>query len=242
MSKRINYNGEPKGKRVKVAYRAKPKVDYVQLQKNSGEKKGVDQVLTLSPVIATTSTNGSAFTLNLVRPGSASYNRVGRKIFLKSLRLTGQAEYLNGFAPTTGNITGGLLRMVVVWDKQPSGALPAFDEIFGVTLQDGTEQSQVLAPPRYDNMGRFQVLRDCHIQGLPQLTPGTGGSVNEITYYYPFDEFIKLGNRTTVFSGQSSPSTIADISSGGLYVYFRATTGSTMYISSFSNARLRYSD
>lgn len=245
MSKRTNYSGEPKGKRTKAAYRAKPKMNYEQLQKNSGEKKGVDLPLGVA-VISTTNTNGAAFTLNLVEPGSGSYNRVGRKIFCKSIRLTGFGQYTAAPVTTTFDLLGNTMRMVVVWDKQPSGTLPTFDDVFGVTLQDGTEQSQFLAPPRYDNMSRFQVLRDKVIDCNPQLLNPSGGSTNLNRMAFHFDEYIKLGNRTTVYSGQSSPCTIADISSGALYVYFRSaadTSGDSEFdISTASNARLRYSD
>lgn len=243
MSKRINYSGEPKAKR---AIKSKmSKVTYEQLQKNTGEKKGVDLVIA-GQAIATTNTNGSAFTLNLVQPGSASYNRVGRKIFNKSVRLTGVAQYAYRPVTTTASTHGAPLRMVVVWDKQPSGALPTFDDIFGVTLQDGTEQSTVYSPPRYDNMSRFQVLRDKIIECNPDMLAATGGTVNNVLPSYHFDEYIKLGNRTTVYSGQSSPATIADISSGALYVYFRSrldlTNEAEWSIRDESNARLRYSD
>lgn len=242
--KRTNRSGEPKAKR---AQRAKPTAkQYEQLQKNSGEKKGVDQALTQADIVATTNTNDNALCLNLVRPGSGSYNRVGRKIFNKSIRLTGDAYCTLGPDATTGIIAGSALRMVVVWDKQPSGALPTFDDIFGVTAQDGTESSVVCAPPRYDNMGRFQILRDKTLIADPPGPAYTSGTTDVYQCVIHFDEYVKLGNRTTVFSGQSSPCTIADISSGGLYVYFRSdfyTNGTrewTIYAN--SNARLRYSD
>ena len=53
------------------------------------EKKGMDTDVTLSPVITTTNTTGSAFVLNLIQQGAGSWNRVGRKSHLKSLRLKG---------------------------------------------------------------------------------------------------------------------------------------------------------
>lgn len=38
----------------------------------------------------------------------------------------------------------------------------------------------------------------------------------------PVDEFIDLKSRTSIYSGDSDPVTIADISSGALYLYARA--------------------
>lgn len=211
-----------------------------------GEVKGVDTVLTLSPVIATTSTNGSIFTLNLIAPGTASYNRVGRKVYHKSVRIRGFATWQFAAATTTSDLVGNTLRMVLVWDKQPAGAVPAFDTIFGVTAQDGTESSTIQAPIKYDNMDRFKILKDDVYTFKAEATPLTGGSTNLITYRLAFDEYVKLLGKETVFSGQSATQTIADISSGGLYLVFRSltnvATSSNVSIDSNSFARLRYTD
>lgn len=244
MSKRVNYRGEPAKRAKKASYKS-TKVNYEQLQKNSGEKKGMDTNIALSPVITTTNTNASSFTLNLVRPGSASYNRVGRKIFCKSVRLKGNMTFEYGDQATTLIVFGLYCRMVVIWDKQPSGTVPNWDDIFLNTDQAGTESSAVLAQPAYDNMSRFQILRDKVIECVPQSDPPTGGSNNTVHAKMPFDEYIKLGNRTTVFQGQSSPCTIADISSGALYVFFRANLQNTNEAEVNIDdawARLRYSD
>ncbi len=192
------------------------------LQKNSGELKGMDTDLAIvGPIIATTSTNTDAFAMNLVEPGNGSYNRIGRKIFCKTLRISGVMQYQYNADPTSGSATGVACRMVVVWDKQPSGTLPTFDVMFGRTSQAGLEATTVFDNLRYDNMSRFQVLRNLMLEANPYVGDG-GGTTNLIVNSYNIDEFIDLKNRTTVFSGDSDPVTIADISSGGLYVFFRA--------------------
>ncbi len=191
------------------------------LQKNSGELKGMDTAMAITgPVISTTNTNADSFTLNLVEPGNGSYNRIGRKIFNKSVRISGDCAFQGNTDPTTGASTDTTLRMVVVWDKQPSGVLPTFDLMFGRTDLAGAETAAVFDHLRYDNTARFQVLRDCYTQS--KQVPSHGGTTNVNLSVYHFDEFIDLKNRTTVFSGDSDPVTIADISSGALYVYFRA--------------------
>jgi len=213
----------------------------------SGDKKGVDTSLTLAgPVVNTTNTNGDAFVLNLIQAGNGSWNRIGRKVNLHSVRLTGLARFIYSAQATTSNIGGTMLRMVVVWDKQPSGAaIPNFDTIFGNTVQGGTESATILDNLRYDNVGRFRVLRDLRVFAEPKTTPATGGTQNLVSFDLPFDEYIKL-NKRTIYSGESAPMTIADISSGALYVYFRAF-GSTndavdWAILAGSIARLRYTD
>lgn len=210
------------------------------------EKKGMDTDINLNPIIATTNTNGSAFVLNLVQSGNGSWNRVGRKIQLKSVRLRGSILFQYSAVATTANLVEDMCRMVVVWDKQPSsGVIPAFDVVFGRTEQDGTESCDYLDGPKFDNMDRFTILRDTVMEDSVGATPLTTGSTNLVINQQGFDVFIPLGNRETVFSGQSAPMTIADISSGALYVYFRSRYNQSAYftaVNSESHARLRYTD
>lgn len=210
------------------------------------EKKGVDTILTVSSVLLTTNTNAGSFVLNLIQAGNGSWNRVGRKVNLTHVRLTGIARLTYEAAATTGVVAGSTLRMVVVWDKQPSGAaIPSFDVIFGSTVQDGTEATAYLDSIKYDQMDRFSILRDCRIQMNPPTDNNQGGTSDQVSQDYPFDEFIKLNNREVVFSGQSAPMTIADISTGAIYVFFRSNANSganTVSITSDSKSRLRYQD
>ncbi|AYP28927.1 MAG: coat protein/nuclear export [Cressdnaviricota sp.] len=214
-----------------------------------GELKGVDVLLTQTAIVATTNDSSNSVVLNLVPSGATSYNRVGKKIYNQSVRLKGVAIHQVGATTTTSNTLYTPLRMVVVWDKQPSsGAVPNWDAIFGYTPQNGTEASTVLSPPRYDNMDRFTVLRDIELEPKSIATPfaGVGGTELDGYFYVPFDEYIKLNGRETVFSGQTAAMTIADVSTGALYVYFRAlvnAAGTSVWtVDSSSVARLRYTD
>lgn len=212
----------------------------------AGELKGMDTLLTISGgnVLATTNTATSSFVLNLVPNGATSYQRVGKRIKMKSVRLMGNAALTTGPTATTLDQNGNILRMVVVYDKQPSGAQPIWSDIFGYTPQNGTEDSTVLSPLKYDNVDRFTVLRDRKICINPAAVIA-GGTVNEMTSQQDFDEFIPLKGLESLFSGQSGTMTIADISSGALYVYFRAILNNSTTewsISANSVARLRYLD
>jgi len=205
-------------------------------------KKGMDTDVSLTPVIATTNTNASSFVLNLVQQGNGSWNRVGRKIIPKSLRIKGVATFNQTVVVATGAQDGNELRQVVVWDKQPSaGAIPTFDAIFGITVQDGTESCpDITCPPRYDTMDRFKVVSDKTWSQGPGFYSSTGtGPLNQIVVC--IDEYIKLNVGETVFSGQSAPMTIADINTGALYVFYRArnnTASATVSVDAI--ARLRY--
>jgi len=215
-------------------------------QSSKLELKGVDTQLTLSPIIATTSTNASSFTLNLVPPGSGSWNRVGRRICMKNLRIKGNLLQTYALIATTNNILGNYVRMVVVWDRQPSsGSVPTYDTIFGNTDQAGTESTGILSTLKYDNMQRFRVLRDTVINCPADTTPGLAGTQNLVTNCYPFDEYIKLPNLESTYSGQTATQTIADISTGALYVFFRANSNAAsnfVEVDSDTWARLRYYD
>ena len=216
------------------------------------EMKGCDQSLETTSVLDTVTTNGSSVVLNLIAPGTGSFNRVGRKIRMKSVRLFGECTYTCSDVDTLGDLNGGLLRMVVVYDHQPSGVIPTFDSIFGVTLQDGTETTGFLDPLKYDNMGRFRVLRDIKIEANPGAWVNAGGTQDRLVMKFCFDEYVKLRDPKTnqpletVYSGQSSPCTIADISTGGLYVFFRVDDNvankQSWNVTDDSTARLRYYD
>lgn len=204
--------------------------------RSAGERKGVDFSLTQTSIVATTNTNANAQCLNLIETGAASYNRVGRKAKLLTLRLKGSVGY--GYTSGTG-MPASILRMVVVWDKQPNGAtIPVWNDVFGITDQGGAESSTILAPVRYDNMSRFSVVAEHTFETGPDIVSATGITI-------PFDKFIKLGGRETVFSSTNNPMTIADIGSGALYIYWRAhnngTTGA-WDVDATSVARLRYVD
>lgn len=210
------------------------------------ELKGVDIPITITVgnVLATTTTNGSSQLLNGVQLGNASYNRVGRKISMKSLRMKiiwTLSQFANG---TTGDQNGNILRIVVVYDKQPSGSLPTYDTIFGRTNDAGTESAQVFDSLRYDNTGRFRVLHDeVHV-----CNPMAGHIANGdfCNYRYFCDKYIKLKDLETIYASSTNPAAIGDISTGGLYVFFRAlqndASDDQFIIDPTSFARLRYYD
>jgi len=212
-------------------------------QQNAGELRGMDTQLEQTAIVSTASTNANVKVLNLVETGNGSWNRNGRKIFLKSVRLRGWAQLGVQTAATSYDCALPPLRMVVVWDKQPGGAsIPTFDTIFGQTSQDGTETSEVFDSLKFDNTGRFSVVRD-EIFSPPHVLPSDGAAAAAVNTLVPFDVFIDLKGKETIFMGDSDPVTIADISSGGLYVYFRSgfnSTDNVWTVSAASFSRLRF--
>lgn len=210
------------------------------------ELKLLDTDLELSPVIATTNSNAGMFSLNLVQQGSGSFNRIGKRINMKSVRIRGVVYHTYGLEVVTENIRGNVLRMVVVYDRSPQNTEPTFNTVFGRVSQDGTQsaaQFDALDPFHTD---RFRVLRDIIVPFSPGANPATDVGTGNLCVNSAFvDEYIKLDGLDTVYSGTTDPLTITDVNTGGLYVYFRAeTNGSADYctVDSSVSARLRYWD
>lgn len=187
--------------------------------RTGSELKGMDTDISFNPVIASTTTNGNTTTLNLIQSGTGSWNRVGRKVTLKSLRVKGVASCFH-FLDAGSDILGNTIRIMVVWDRQPAGATePLFSDIFGVTSQAGTETQTYFSPPKYDTMDRFRVLKDWDINSTADATPT---AANFVRNEFSIDSYISLNDLETTYSGQSSPMTIADINNGALYLIARA--------------------
>lgn len=209
-----------------------------------GEKKGMDTAISFAQINSTVNDNSGMIVLNLIQQGAGSWNRVGRKVNLRSLRIRGDINHTQVNAGASGITYGQVVRCVIVWDKQPSsGTIPQWQDMFGFTAQDGTEGTSMYAPIRYDNMDRFSILRDVTYD--PQPGAKAQAAPDTVVYQNTIDEYIRLGDRECVFSGQSNPMTIADISSGAIYFCVRAKTNNVNTTQSAINnmtARLRYTD
>jgi len=211
-----------------------------------GEIKCVDTLLTQATIVATTTTNDNILVANLVQAGAAAWNRVGRKIFMRRLEVDAEVNFQSAAAATTGSIKGNILRVAVVYDRQPSGVLPVFSSIFGITEQTGTESSKVLDPLRNENMDRFVLLADKFVRATPPGDNQEGGTTDDFLLRYWVSFKVNLKNLETIYTASSSPSVIGDISSGGLYLVFRQFTTDTgtceFTVPSQASCRLWYTD
>ena len=73
----------------------------------------------------------------------------------------------------------------------------------------------------------------------PSFSIGSGPA---ISVNMGVDEYVKLNNLESVYSGQSTPMTIADISTGALYFVARSQLVTASSITIDAIARLRYKD
>lgn len=187
--------------------------------------RGVDTslVTAVGGVLDTTNTNAGIIPLNLIAPGFGSWQRYGRMALNKSVRIRMVLRHALGDVGDTW--TSGIIRIALVWDKQPSGTVPTFDQIFGITNSNGVESSSIDSPLRYDNTGRFVVIRDS-FHHTPNAQNGTSNS-DTLSADIMYDEYVELRALETNYSGESTPPVIGDISSGALYLIARANTNYT---------------
>jgi len=208
-----------------------------------GELKGVDTLLQPLNPIPSVGDNEGSFVLNLIQSGSGSFNRVGRKIRMKSVRVKFIMDCLsdnNGGAAAT---KGVVARACLVYDKNPSGgAIPNFDHIVGKTSQAGTETYNMMYNVAFDRTGRFKIIRDWYHVFDPLGIPGNAEEGGVRKWF--LDEYVDLKGLETIYGDNSDPAAYTDIQSGGLILYLRAQTEdntvSAMQVGSV--ARLRYTD
>lgn len=195
----------------------------------------------ISIIQSATLSNVDIIPLNLIQQGTASWNRISNRVELVSLRISGSIYQATTIAK---QISGNLVRMVVLWDKQPTSlGIPDFDQIFGRTYQDGSTSCGLLDGIKYGMEGRFKILLDKRYEINPGFEPTNGGIRTDVI---GINEHLIFNHKYTTFSGQSNPMTIGDISTGALYIIFRAiqsqSNNSTYLDMNNSVCRLKYYD
>jgi len=209
-----------------------------KMVKNGVEIKRVG--LSMDPgvsIISDTGTNGCHIVANLINPGSGSYNRVGRKIELKSLRLktTAYCTMSCDYADNAGlwiPLESNYMRMVVLYDRSPGTAVPQWSDIFGRTNKVGTVSSSIEDGLRQEAMERFRVLRDktyiCNpMPASNYITIGASGvdagrRRPSVQQRFFIDEFIDLRGYETTYRGATVDVQYEDIASGAIIVFYRA--------------------
>lgn len=187
------------------------------------EKKFLDTAVTLF----VTGTNTATVTLlNGLVGGTTSSARIGSRIEIKSVQF--RSNFQNGQSAT------GLtpLRIKIVYDKEANGAAPAATDIMASDLIDGLNN--------LNTAGRFITVFDQTwqpVSGFSAGASGVGAAQAQV-----LDGYVKC-NLPTKYNGGNA-GTIADISSGSLYVLawsngvaFGGTGGDLI-----GNFRIRYTD
>lgn len=196
--------------------------------------------------------NGMILTyLNLVREGTGFWNRVGRKICMKSL-------YVTGFiTPTFANaaaLAEDYNRIIVFYDRQANGAPISYDNLIQSVPQDGvTFSSLAFDHVNMNNRERFIILMDRRIVtapiGINGVTAVNNNIVNDSNLSgndegYKITRYIKLQDLETHYLSNSVPMTIADITTGALGILtiaVNATGNSRAYNFNYTT-RLKFYD
>lgn len=206
---------------------------------SGAEIKAID-IASASYLFRNVATASNIILLNGVQTGSGFFNRVGSRIEMKSIHIRGQI--VNAVTAISGGI-----RMLLIYDRQPNGALPVISDILQSRDQAGTAATSGVSEINLDQRDRFMILRDTKLY-TPSVTNTAGVLTNGpqfpgVDSMFDIDQFIKLKGLTTHYSGTANPVTIANINTGGLYAAFLTSTGGNDSCWQFTGGyRLRYND
>lgn len=186
----------------------------------SGETGFVD-IASASYAVDTT---GSVTLLNTVAQGAGVSQRVGKKIVLKSLQ--GRGLMQNGSTGTANDVA-----FLIVYDKRPTGALPAVTDILALSSSQAMNNDA--------NGGRFSILKRVDTYLVGNLT--AAANYTEIAVR-DCDFFLPLKGLPTVYKAAATGA-IGDIEEGALYlVTIGGTAAGTGAASLSLTMRMRFVD
>lgn len=201
------------------------------------EVKSVD----LANAVYTLNTTALITPINLVRAGSSYFNRIGRRIEMKSCHLKFMLRPKQTIASTDYG------RVMLVYDSQTNGAAPAISDVIQDTDQAGTNATSAFSATNLNNRDRFKVLADFRLP-LPSITVTAGvqtniGIIDPIEPMVDLERFVKLRGLPTLYKADSSPAVIGDIATGGLYlITYGGTAAASEGWEIVGTIRLRYKD
>lgn len=215
-----------------------------------GETKALDLGFGATvPVYAAGALNSTGLVtpLNMIVAGSSFFNRIGRKIEMKSIRVNGVIAQVGA---VTRNCPLDYGRIMIVYDRQTNAAPCLISDILNNVDQGANNYSSAvgggLIGINLNNRDRFLVLADRRIM-LPQVTL-TAGVISNVfptdgTQDMIIDDFRKMANLTCHYKSDSTVAVIGDIVTGGLYLVTLASNAAGSEGWSFQwNSRLRFRD
>lgn len=164
-------------------------------------KRGIFSVTTTAPVVpAITLING--FSTGVDAP-----NRIGRQVQLKFMEFR---IYAIGTATSLSDV----VRVSLIFDLQPSSAIPAITDIY--------QNTSIQSLMSYNSAPRFRVIKEWFLLlgGLTSLLTGTISPLNLL-----HTEVVPLDIPTEY---QGTGGSITDISRGALYLAYQSANGSAV--------------
>lgn len=213
------------------------------LRQTATEKKVLFVGTASTATFLAMNSTGTIECINLIQVGSSMFNRIGRKIEMRSIRLVCDLSTINA---TRATIDSEIGRIMVIYDRQTNGANPAMADFLQDTDQLGTNTTSPLGGINMNNRERFVTIIDKKIT-VPQATDTAGVLTNvfpnDIQIPTRIDEFRKLRGLTTHYKADSNPAVIGDIATGGLFIISLAqqVAGNELFRFSY-NVRLKYQD
>ena len=236
--KRYDYRNTPRGGDAMKAWRGEPPATR-GMHHPEVRPRGKGIMLSYLSALAP---GGSAMGLNTTADirlmnglgvGTSDFQRSGQRIEMKSLRVTGQCQLLSSFTGTAAQSYG---RLMVVYDRQPTGTLPNISDILADQDTAGTSTTNAFSGMNLQNRDRFAMLVDKRFE-IPQVQV-TAGVVTAGTAYpsapcpdagvLTFDEFRILKSlEARYLNTSSSPPAIGDLTSGAVYMITMATNNAS---------------
>lgn len=144
--------------------------------------------------------------LSLFAPiqGDDIANRQGRKVFVKSIRITGRVQ-VPPAAALAALYQQSLVRMVVYQDKQTNGAQSQAEDL----LSSGAASTSIFMSQNLANLGRFKVWKDKILKLDPYPSAGVAASYAQGGTIIPFKFSIKPN--CYVNYNSTNGGTIADV-------------------------------
>jgi len=173
--------------------------------------------------------------------GAAPYQRVGQKIMNKSI-------HIRGIVVNSATSTEDLGRILVVYDRQPNGAVPTYATLIASYIAAGTSASTAYDGINMNNRERFKVLCDEQFR-FPACTNTSGvltnlaqidATGNTAAAKWNFERFIRLKDLVTHFNTTNGGG-IGDVTTGALLMFVVSQGNDSCWTFNWSS-RLRFDD
>lgn len=159
---------------------------------------------------------GSIALIATIGQGASVNQRIGKRAYYKSILIRGSAQ-------SNATVTTADGAILLIYDKRPTGALPAITDILTVATPRGFMND--------NNTARFEVIRRWDNVFIGNsVTPSTGHEA------FNHDHFVPMNKRPITFESAGTGA-IGDIDSGALYI---VTVGSNIAGTTAATATLAF--
>jgi len=179
----------------------------------------------------------AVFLVNGVSQGSSEYQRIGRRIQMKSFELNGCVlpQGVAGYAD--------YFRIALVYDRQSNAAAPAYSDIWQEINNAGTTNSSCYSHRNVDNGYRFLVLKEQDMSSPPggasQATAFTGTMADTMNAM-KLNWRVNLSGLPVHYIGDGA--TVASISTGSLFLIWIGNQNASSIAALNGSSRVTYLD